>query len=135
MRTVWIASALTLILSGATGTAVGATTPASPSVAACVAAWNASPGLKATHATRPAAVQALKANTFTTTWSKTSSVGMSGPGCIVYVSQPAGRALVVQRKWTTAGTTPWRRPIATTGLTSGRKFNAVLGPTGLLKLR
>ena len=135
MRSLGICVALTVALGTGSVAVARDARPAGPSVAQCVAAWNAAPGIAAPHAERRAAVQAQAANTFSVTWSKTSSAALSGPACTVSIVQPSGHVLVIEKRWNATTRTPWRKPIATTGLVRGAQVNAVLGPDGLLTLR
>jgi hypothetical protein len=124
--------ALSLAAGGAAAAAVAP--PATPSVKTCVATWNAAPGLRAGAPARRAFVQVVAAGTGMSSWTRTSSVSLSGPGCAVWVVEPSRHVLVVYRSWSPRTTAAWRAPVAFTSLPSGDRANATVGTDGRLKL-
>jgi hypothetical protein len=127
--------AMVVFALGAGGAALAAgAPPMMPSARACVATWNASPGLREGTPARRAFVEVLPAGTGMFAWNRKAKVSFNGPGCAVWVVEPSHRVEVVFRSWSVRTTPTWRAPVAIGGLPSGDRPNATVGADGRLRL-
>jgi hypothetical protein len=109
-----------------------------PTVAACVAAWNAGhPALASASGTvRRAVVQAVASGSGRMIWNRTTKLDMSGPGCSVEIVQAPGRLLIGFRPWPpTSKSTSWGKLVRFSGSVAARHANANVEADGSLRLR
>ena len=130
-------AAIAVLTAAATGSGEAAPRPASPSIPDCVATWNAAPPSTgaARVAGRMAVIKAVAKDTFSVSWTKGSSLSVTGPACSVAIFLPSGHTLVITRPWSGAHRSHWEKPTVTTGLVSRKGVNAQVISGGMLKLR